>query len=143
MKLSKEAIKEIADQLYGGMVCYINKQTHDIISIFDSDDFLDCTGCLQEEIEEIEKNPLDYVRIEKMSSRESYQIMEEFAELVPDIRIKERLFYALGQSKPFRKFKYEVEYDMNIREQWFKFKADRYEDWVGSYFEELEIRDNE
>ena len=137
MELSRKAIKEIAENLDCGMVCYINKQNNTIKSIIDPNDFFTDDGCWKEDMAEIEKNLGDYVKIEKMSSRKAYQIMEDFTEIVTDRNIRKRLLHALGRNRPFQKFKYEVDYDEDVRQQWFRYKAYRYEDWVRSYLEEL------
>ncbi len=61
--------------------------------------------------------------------------MEAFTDEVADQRIKERLVYALERNKPFRNFKYEVDYDEEVRQQWFAFKAEKYRKWVKDYLD--------
>ena len=70
-----------------------------------------------------------------MHSSEAFQMMTQFAEQVIDGHIRKRLFYALNQTKLFQKFKYELDFDLKLRDQWFKFKAKRYEEWVRDYLE--------
>ena len=137
MKLSNEAIKEIAENLDCGMICYVNKKTKEIKSIIDSNDFYDDNDLWQEELDEIENNWESYVKIDKMSSREAFQIMEDFTNQVSNQEIRNRLIYALNRNKPFKNFKYEVDYNEEVRQQWFKFKAYKYEEWVKDYLGNL------
>lgn len=137
MKLSRKSIKEIAENLDCGMVCYINKKTLEIKSIIDPDDVYSEEEFWREDLDYIENNWESYVKVEKMSSKEAFQIMEDFANLVSNKDIRNKLIYALSRSKPFRNFKYEVDYNEDIRQQWFKFKAFKYEEWVEYYLNEL------
>jgi hypothetical protein len=52
---------------------------------------------------------------------------------VADKNIRDRISYALKRSKPFRNFKYEVDYNEEVRQQWFQFKEQRYIDYVKTY----------
>lgn len=130
MELSQEQVKEVAELLDCGMICYIHKETKEIKSLIDFDDAYADEEGWEEEIEEIENNFDKYIKIEKMSSREAFQIMADFVDVVSNNRIKERLINALNRSKPFSNFKREVDYNEEVRQQWFKFKAYKYQDWV-------------
>ena len=65
-----------------------------------------------------------------MPSSNAFKIMEAFAELVTEQTFKEKLIYALNGRKPFRNFKYEIDYIEDYRQKWFKFKSEKYQDWV-------------
>ena len=133
MKLSEHQIKEIAELLDSGMVCYIHKETGEIKSIIDPDDIYGDTEFWEEELEELEQNIEKYLKIEKMPPEKSFRIMEDFTAEVSDKDVRARLVYALNRSKPFRNFKYEVSYNESIRQSWFKFKSRKYEEWVKDY----------
>ncbi|MGB4960907.1 MAG: UPF0158 family protein [Saprospiraceae bacterium] len=135
MKLSNESIKEIAQNLDCGMVCYINTKTFEIKSIIDPNDMFAEEELWKADLEEIENDGESYLKIEKMPSREAFRIMEDFADQVTNKKIRNRLIYALEMSKPFKHFKYEVDCNEDIRQQWFKFKEYRYEEWVKDYCE--------
>ncbi len=137
MKLSDKEIREIAELLDCGMICYIHKETKEIKSIMYPDDIYAERELWEEELEEIENNLEKYVRVDQMSSREAFQVMAAFAEQVSDKDARKRLIYALNRNKPFKNFKYEVDYNEEVRQSWFKFKADRYEEWVKSYLENV------
>ena len=66
------------------------------------------------------------VEFEKMSTRESFEMMEEFIDTVEDENFKQKLIYALNRNKPFRNFKYEIDYSDEYRQRWFKFKEEKY-----------------
>ncbi|MEL7121854.1 MAG: UPF0158 family protein, partial [Bacteroidota bacterium] len=126
---TKDQIKEIAEQLGVGMKCYINQETDEIKIMVDFDDPYVNMEFWEEDKEELESNWGSYYEVDKMPSRNSFMIMEEFIELVNDRRLKERLIWALNQRKPFRNFKYEVE-GSTYREKWFKFKDEANYKWV-------------
>lgn len=133
MKLSNKVINEIAQDLDCGMVCYINKQTHEVKAIIDPNDPFADEEFWREDLDEIERTWESYIKIEKMSSREAFGIMEDFTNQVSNNAIRDRLIIALNRRKPFRHFKYEVDNNEDIRQQWFKFKEIRYEEWVKDY----------
>jgi len=135
MKLSKKAIKEIAENLDCGMVCYVHIETKEVKSIIDLDNIYADEELWREDIDEIEKNWDKYLKIDKMPSREAFQVMEDFTEQVSNKEIRNRLVYALNRNRPFKNFKYEVDYNEDVRQHWFKFKAYRYEEWVKEFLE--------
>jgi len=138
MKLSDQAIKQIAEELDSGMICYIHQETKEVKPMinFEENYFAD-TEFWEEDLKEIEENWDQYIRIEKMSSQEGFQIMEDFAEQVSDYRIQDKLFRILSRSKPFRNFKYEIDHYEKLRLEWFAFKQERYEQWVRKNLEAL------
>ena len=56
--------------------------------------------------------------------------MEEFIDTVDDEQLKQKLIYALNRNKPFRNFKYEIDYSDEYRQRWFDFKNRKYFEWV-------------
>ena len=137
-ELTKEEIKEIAEQLDCGFLCYLNKETGKILFVPDEMRFSDIDEeAWADEFKELEENPLDYAEIEPMRSRDSFEVMADFARELPDSEpLKERLFKALNSGKPFWGFKYEID-DSDYREAWFKFKDERMREWVVERFEEI------
>lgn len=135
MNLSKEKIKEIAEYLDAGMICYIHKKTHEIKDMIDFNEDIDCAELWEEELKEIEANIDDYLKMEKMSSSDSFQIMAAFVETLPSSKIKWQLEQALERSKPFRNFRNVIDYHEDILQQWYKFKNWKYQEWVREYIE--------
>ncbi len=138
MKLSNEAIKEIAEDLDCGMICFVHKETKAVKSMIDPDNLYAEEEHWREDLDEIEREWDKYVKIDKMSSREAFQIMEAFAAQISDTTIQDRLYYALNKNKPFRNFKHEVDYNEEVRQQWFKFKATKYQEYVRTFLEFIE-----
>ncbi|GBD89198.1 hypothetical protein BMS3Abin03_03148 [bacterium BMS3Abin03] len=86
MKITKEKIKDIAEDLQTGMSVYINRETLETESILNWDEMYGEPEFWEKEIEKIEKEWTDYVVLTKMSSNEAYQIMEDFVDEVDDER---------------------------------------------------------
>ena len=140
MQLPKETIKEIAENLNCGFVIHIHKKTNAIIQFLDvdPDEFYSNTGEIQEGQKEVKDNYSDYLKIEKMSSKLAFSIMEAFINEVEDIRIRVKLMDALEKRSPFQHFKYELGYHEEIRQQWFKFKGKKYIEYVEAELFRLE-----
>ena len=65
-----------------------------------------------------------------MESRESFSLRRDFADTVDSASLKNELFNALSQRKPFSKFKYIIDGSGDYREKWFTFKDERMQEWV-------------
>ncbi len=63
--------------------------------------------------------------VEPLESSVEYGWMAEFADTLPDARVRQSLQQALGGSRPFRRFKDALASDPRECEQWFAFQADR------------------
>ncbi len=130
-------IKEIASELQIGMVCYLHKQTKEIESIPDFDTTgIDDTEPWQELIDKLDENFTDYWQFKQMSSREAFQIMEQFAEQLNDENLKQELYRALNRRSPFQNFKFVIDGSGKYREQWFAFRDGKYEEFVMEQMEE-------
>ena len=116
-------IKEMAEQIDCGFCCYYNKISGEIVSIPDFDDRMDdIEEFFGEDLAKIERDKKNFIKIDKPSSRESFEIMEDFVEEVEDLRLRDELSYALNNKKPFAHFKFIVE-NSDHRQKWFDFKA--------------------
>lgn len=135
--ITKEKIKDIAENLDCGFRCFIHTDTKEIKFVPDlnkhpdmeSDDWV-------ADNEEIENNFDFYVEIEPMDSGESFQLMTDFVDTVNDEKIKEKLEQAVNGAKPFRNFKFQVDNSGSYRDMWFKFKEKRLMDWVENQLKE-------
>lgn len=128
--MSAKQINEIAEELDSGMKCYVNKETGEVSALLDSDDMYGDTELWEEELEKIKKEWKDYIVIEKMSSREGFEVMGNFVNTVSDRAIRERLMNALNGRKPFRSFRDVVDFKNELRQQWFDHKAKTYQEYV-------------
>ncbi len=69
--------------------------------------------------------------------------MEDFIKTVSNQATAERLAYILRGRKPMRNFKYEVESNFDIRDDWFAYRDARYEVWVEEQIEILIEQESE
>src|SRR4030042_4125943 len=66
----------------------------------------------------VENNPERFIFINPIDSRESFKIMEDFAETILNDLIKNTLRSALSERKPFRNFKDELNHLPEIQTEW-------------------------
>ncbi|MDP2303027.1 MAG: UPF0158 family protein [Ignavibacteria bacterium] len=136
MELTEEQIKSIAEDLDTGMNVYVNLETMEIKSIIDTIQHYDVdTEAWEEDINEIEENFDKYFQFERMDSRESFQVMEDFVETVEDKRLREKLELGLSLSKPFRNFKDIIDDENEYRKKWFGFRDSRNIEFVKEQIE--------
>jgi hypothetical protein len=144
IKLTKDQIKELADQLDCGNKCYINKETGILIFTPDFDRGYADEELWQDDINELEENWDKYVEIDRMESRESFEVMAGFAESVDSRELREALIGALNKKHPFQNFKWVVDNSGPYRQKWFDFKNQRLIEWVNDQLEVLDFEhDNE
>ena len=127
--LSDDQLKKIVDELSTGLRCYLHRQSGEVISFPDVDQYPD-VDAWQEAIDQVETTPNDYLEITPMSSRESFQLMERFIDVVDSEAFRNRLVYALNQPKPFRRFKQLVDESGEYRQRWFLFRERQTIDWL-------------
>jgi hypothetical protein len=138
LHLTREQIKEIAEELDCGLRCFLHKTTGAFKSIPKDEDMEYAElESWEEDIQELEENWTDYLEFERMPSREAFQVMEDFAESIDNGTLKERLFRSLNRPKPFRIFKDEIENSGLYREQWFVFRDERNRMWVEKQLDEF------
>lgn len=135
-QLTKKQVFDIAGELQCGMKIYVNTDTLEYKSILDFDD-MDDFSFWDEELEKIEKTWKRFFTIEKMSSREGFQIMENFVDELRDGYFKDNLIKILDRKSPFANFKAEVE-SSEYREKWFAFRDAAYVEYVQ---EKLDMND--
>jgi cobalamin biosynthesis Mg chelatase CobN len=113
------------------MNVYVNLETMEIKTIIDTIQHYDVdTEAWEEDINEVEENFDKYFQFERMDSRESYQVMEDFVETVQDTRLRDKLELGLSLSKPFRNFKDIIDDENEYRKSWFEFRDARYIEFV-------------
>lgn len=134
MKLTEKKISEIAEHLDSGLICFIHQSTGSIEYHPDPLDPYFDPEHWQDTIDKIESEWGDYKRIDKMESNQAFQVMEEFAYTINDKRFRDRLLNLLGRTKPFSKFKDEIDYS-KYRQDWFDFKRGEYIAWIKKQIE--------
>ena len=130
LTFTKEQIKEISEQLDCGFRAFYHKLSGDLIFVPDTDRHFDMeTDAWQDELEKLDKNFSEYQEIGAMKSRESFEMMADFAEKVSDKYLRNKLIEALHSNKPFRAFKFTID-NSPERQNWFAFKNNRYIEWT-------------
>ena len=130
MKLKQSQIREIAQELEAGMKVFINRHDLVIKSILDWEEMIDDNDLWEEEYKKIETEWTDYVEIEKLESRESFKVMQDFAEKVDNNDMK----IVLKGKSPFANFKAIVE-TSEYRNAWFEFRTLKHEEYVRKILE--------
>ncbi|RZK14031.1 MAG: hypothetical protein EOO86_19305 [Pedobacter sp.] len=130
-ELSPEVIREAAEMLDTGMLCFIDKYTGELDYYPDeSKNYISDLDSWEETMNKIESNPGMYYQLEGMSSHESFNLMEDFIESLSDQKIASNLYRAISKKRPFRNFSDAIFEYPKVREDWFAFKLARYIDLV-------------
>jgi hypothetical protein len=128
-----DAIEQTATYDGEPMPVYLDSETGELIQLFsEMDDY-------EELSERVEGDPDRYHEVESLTSRQSFQIMESFAESLPESARKSRLFEALSRNKPFRRFRDAVESNLTLRDQWFAFKQESLKSYARKWLKDLGI----
>jgi hypothetical protein len=145
ISLTKDQIKEIAEQLDCGMRCYVNKETGEIKTVLNFESWqTDDREPWEDVLNELDENWDKYFEIERMESYESFKIMADFAENVDNRELRDRLINALNKRHPFQNFKWVVDNSGLYRQKWFDFKNQRLIEWVKDQLEILDFeKENE
>jgi hypothetical protein len=128
MKFTAKHINEIAEELEAGMKVYINKETLEFQSVLDWED-MSAPEPWNKIIRKIENEWTDVMIIEKLESKDSFRIMEDFVFEIDDEILKEDLIKILSRKSPFAYFKAEID-ESDYRQKWFDFRAQKYEEYV-------------
>ncbi|MCC5928691.1 MAG: hypothetical protein JJU28_05540 [Cyclobacteriaceae bacterium] len=124
--LEPQQIKEIAEQLDCGFRAFIHKETLELIFIPNLDKYPEMEmEAWENEVNRLDENFTDYFEVEGMSSTESFRVMEGFMESLSDkTPLKEKLYHALNNKKPFSGFKFIIDNSGEFRQRWFKYKEE-------------------
>ena len=139
MDYPQEIIRNIAQEIDMGMICYLNTDTMELDSVLGSSYDAYISG----DYDDMYKQVYDKVNtwehsicIEPLQSWESFKIMECFIqEVIPENNgLKDRLDKAISCKHPFRNFKFLIE-GSPFRQDWFDFKQQQLEIHVRSLLE--------
>lgn len=133
LKVPQEVIRQMAEEIDMGMVCFLNTDTMEYRSIMGRS--YEYCGDGTEEINREICKEVDtwehWAKIEPLESWDSFRIMENFIEnCIPEKDgIKSRLWDALSKRKPFQNFKFIID-NSKYRQKWFDFKQSQLEQHV-------------
>lgn len=126
MKLSKEEIKHIVDELDCGLEVHIDLDNNTIKSLPSKEDIeyykmQDDWGKDIDEVGSWENS----IKLEPLASWEKFEFMKDFIETLSDHQMQARLEVALEKRRPFAHFKAIVE-NSEYRQWWFEYHNERY-----------------
>jgi Uncharacterised protein family (UPF0158) len=130
--IPSDKLKEIAQDLEAGLLCWYHIPTREVLSVPDRMKSFDIDEEIWEDtFNEIDEKMHECIAFEGPDSREEFKIMESFAENeVSDSKIRSRLIYALNQRKPFMHFKSAIHYESDYLKAWYAYKSQWYMDHV-------------
>jgi hypothetical protein len=89
--------------------------------------------------EAMENNPDRFRRIAPIPSSQSFQVIVDFVESLPESKAKISLSHGLSRSHPFGTFKDMLVTFPDIREKWFRYHDEAYKEFVLLWLQEEEI----
>jgi hypothetical protein len=129
--ISFESIKEIAELLDCGMLCFYNRTTGEVD--YHPDPYKN-VGYDEEQwadvIDRIDENYGDYARFEGIEGNQAFRVMADFVDQIDSLKIRAKFIDALSGRKPFQQFKSLIPYYPDLRQQWFSYKTSRYIEFV-------------
>ncbi len=78
-----------------------------------------------------------------MKSYESFKIIEDFIQQIPDCSTKDRFEEIILRRKPFQQFKNLLVDHPELRQQWFIYKDQQYRDYVKEQIETYDLGNND
>ena len=138
MDLEKSKVEEIAGELEAGLTCYINKETEEILSVYENDDdFFIQEGDDEDKLNRVLEKPDLYIRLEGMTSQEEFFLMQSFVGSLTDETLIEKLTSAMANRKPFVMFKDIVDESVELKTKWTDFKLNAFVDLVNQQLLDL------
>lgn len=144
----REVIKEIAESIDSGLVCFLNLDTAETEDfpqemLEDPEEFEAMTGESFEGLNFKHNNWANWVSFEPLASFESFDIMRRFTDSLEDKWFIDKLNNALNNKKPYANFKAIID-NSNHRQNWFDFKKKFMENHVKELLlMELENKDSD
>ncbi|MEO5570141.1 MAG: UPF0158 family protein [Bacteroidia bacterium] len=94
---------------------------------------------LLQDIKRINDEPDKFIEIPRTPTHEAFQIMEDFTEQLSDERLQNNLVRALNRPKPFHNFRFVLEEDNEVLQQWYKFRDAAYLEKAKEFLSENKI----
>lgn len=127
-----QQLKEIAESLDCGLICYYHMPTGNIEAWPEGDEGEN--EYLDEAMATIDENYSEYLRIPPPEPQEAFEMMEDFIATLPLKTVQEHLYQAIRRHKPFQEFKAALLDYPDIREQWFQYKLQQLMKYAAAYF---------
>ena len=130
--LPEETVREIAEMLDCGHVCYLNPDTNETVFIPNpaSWEYFEEPDMVTKELEKVDSWE-KRIKLTPPESFESFQFMESFIEELPESEstLRNKLISALSHSHPFARFKAAID-NCPYRQEWFDHKQRCLEKYV-------------
>ena len=128
----EETVREIAEMLDCGHVCYLNPDTNETVFIPNpaSWEYFEEPDMVTKELEKVDSWE-KRIKLTPPESFESFQFMESFIEELPESEstLRNKLISALSHSHPFARFKAVID-NCPYRQEWFDHKQRCLEKYV-------------
>ena len=128
----EETVREIAEMLDCGHVCYLNPDTNETVFIPNpaSWEFFEEPDMVTKELEKVDSWERR-IKLAPPESFESFQFMESFIDELPENEsiLRNKLISALSHSHPFARFKAAID-NCPYRQEWFDHKQRCLEKYV-------------
>jgi hypothetical protein len=129
----KKVVANIAELLQSNILPMFNPITLEVEEVVeeymdDREQFEEATGEKWENVYAFH-NWERCIEIKKMESHESFNIMESFTDQLENIRMKNKLNYALNNKKPFAHFNHLI-HNSKYTDQWHEYKQAKYEEYI-------------
>ena len=130
--LPEETVREIAEMLDCGHVCYLNPDTNETVFIPNpaSWEYFEEPDMVTKELEKVDSWERR-IKLDPPESFESFQFMESFIDELPENEsiLRNKLISALSHSHPFARFKAAID-NCPYRQEWFDHKQRCLEKYV-------------
>ena len=130
--LPEETVREIAEMLDCGHVCYLNPDTNETVFIPNpaSWEYFEEPDMVTKELEKVDSWERR-IKLAPPESFESFQFMESFIDELPESEstLRNKLISALSHSHPFARFKAVID-NCPYRQEWFDHKQRCLEKYV-------------
>ena len=128
----EETVREIAEMLDCGHVCYLNPDTNETVFIPNpaSWEYFEEPDMVTKELEKVDSWERR-IKLDPPESFESFQFMESFIDELPENEsiLRNKLISALSHSHPFARFKAAID-NCPYRQEWFDHKQRCLEKYV-------------
>jgi translation elongation factor EF-G len=138
IEIKQETLKEIAENLDMGNLCFYHKTTGEVESYPQDLEFSGVEEMWEDVTGKVESNIEDYIEFEPMTSRDTFKVIENFINTISHVPTQNRFIGAISRKKPFANFNDLLHDYPDLRQQWFTFKLEKYIPFVKAQLEYLD-----
>jgi len=144
ISIPPEKIKEIAQEVEMGMLCYYHIKTGELETV--PDELKGHAGYEEQfwkdSLKKIKANRKQYICFEGMESYESFRMMETFVQNITDANTRRHFQETVALKKPFGHFKQSLYQYPVLQQQWYNFKDEQYVLYVQQQLEAYNLESN-